>query len=316
MGDPRRQRGVAVRLQRLRHPGVQRRAAGVRQPVQHRPAGSASARTRSGRAVPATGSTHAHRDRGVDRVHARAPVGRAGPDQGRQVERRRRSPRPGRRSPAGPPPRPASRAATVSPSVAGTRCGPRRAATPPCRSRSSQVSRRKNGLPPVRSRRIAAEARAAAGDTPACSPTNSAMASVSSPARSRRRTPSSRCRSASRALSSSDRSGAVVRKVAEHQRRGCPGRSGPRARAARRSAAVPSAGRRGRRPAAGRGRSTGTARATASNRSRRPSPTGSAGVREVAGGVPGQPGGARRRRSSVPGSLARNRWSSISANGW
>ena len=88
------------------------------------------------------------------------------PGPGSAGRRCRRSPRPVRRSRArarrG---RPAGRP-TVSPSVAGTRCGPRRAATPPCRSRSSQVSRRKNGLPPVRSRRIAAEARAAAGDTP------------------------------------------------------------------------------------------------------------------------------------------------------
>ena len=85
MRDPRRQRGVAVRLQRLRHPGVQRRAAGVRQPVQH-----GLPRQRVHEPVAVGGAGHrfdeAHRDRGVDRVHARAPVGRAGPDQRRQVE--------------------------------------------------------------------------------------------------------------------------------------------------------------------------------------------------------------------------------------
>jgi hypothetical protein len=83
--DPRCQRGVAAGLQRLGHAGVQRRAAGVRQPVQH-----GLARQRVDEPVAVGGAGHrfdeAHRDRCVDRVHARAPVGRAGPDQRRQVE--------------------------------------------------------------------------------------------------------------------------------------------------------------------------------------------------------------------------------------
>ena len=85
VGDTWRQRGVAARLKHLRHPGVQRRAAGVRQPVQHR-----LPRQRVHEPVAVGGTGHrfdeAHRDRGVDRVHARAAVGRAGPDQRRQVE--------------------------------------------------------------------------------------------------------------------------------------------------------------------------------------------------------------------------------------
>ena len=80
----------------------------------------------------------------------------------------------------------------------------------------------------------------------------------------------------------------------------------------------PSAGRRGRRPAAGRGRVDRNSGATASNRSRRPSPAGR----------PGPGGGGRhaatacrakglpRAASSEPGSPVRNRWSSISTNGW
>jgi hypothetical protein len=83
--DPWRQRGISVGLQRLRHPCMQRRAARVRQPVEH---GLPGERVDERVAVRRTDHRfeHADRDRGVDRVHARAPVGRTGPDQRRQVE--------------------------------------------------------------------------------------------------------------------------------------------------------------------------------------------------------------------------------------